>query len=128
MAAVNPVAAVTDKGMTMLRCVGCGIMLGKNELRGGRAQGVTVGSKGVLKVDVFSCAPENASMAAVHPVADVTDKGMTMLRCVRVWNHAGQERIEGRQSSGGDWCVKGCFESGRPHVLTSLHQVWQLCI
>ena len=33
-------------------------------------------------------------MAAVHPVAAVTDMGMTMLRCVGMWNHAGQERIE----------------------------------
>ena len=53
------------------------------------------------------------SMAAVHHDGAVTVISMTILKCVGVWETAGQEIIEGRQSSGGVQGVKGCVESGR---------------
>ena len=93
-----------------------------NELKGGRAQGVPRGSKGVLEVDVLMCPSTCTSMAAVHLVAAVTYMCMTFLRWVEVRNHAGHERIEGRQSSGGASGVKGCFGSERPHVPLNMHK------
>ena len=53
--------------------------MGKTELKLGRAQGVSKGSKGVLKVDVFLCPTTRTSMAAVNAVPAVADMGMTML-------------------------------------------------
>ena len=98
------------------------ILLGKKEQKKGRAQGLTGGSKGVWKVHVFSCAPQNVYVWQLFiMVADVTGKGKTILRCVEVWESAVQVRIEGRQSSGGVQGVKRCVDSARPHVLNSLH-------
>ena len=53
--------------------------MGKLELEQGRAQGVPVGSKGFLKVDVLMCPTTSTSMAAVDAVPVVADTGMTML-------------------------------------------------
>ena len=68
------------------------------------------------------------SMAAVHHDGAVTVISMTILTCVGVWETAGQEIMEGRQSSGGGWGVKWCFESGCPLELNTLQQEWQMCI
>ena len=58
---------------------GCGILLGKKELKQGRTLRVFKGSKGVWEVHVLMCSPTRTSMAAVDAVPAVADMGMTML-------------------------------------------------
>ena len=88
-------------------CRGVESCWAKNNCREAELRGCTRGQR-VSGKWTSSCADLLApSMAAVHHDCAVTVMGITMLRCVGVWDIAVQEKIEGRQSSGGAHGVKG---------------------